>query len=113
MVLVVLADHLLKHLDGDGLTLLLLLDLTAVFIKVDCDFLTHCLADAGVDGVDSKWLSSVLLDWGQRVVLEERVSKSHPLTCGVLQGAVFSPIFNICIHSLGQLVKSFKHGCHQ
>lgn len=43
MALVTLRDDLCRQLEWGRLALLLLLDLTAAFSTIDCDFLIHCL----------------------------------------------------------------------
>uniref|UniRef100_A0A803T4E3 Reverse transcriptase domain-containing protein n=1 Tax=Anolis carolinensis TaxID=28377 RepID=A0A803T4E3_ANOCA len=49
----------------------------------------------------------------QMVSLGNTCSAPQPLTCGVLQGSVLSPmLFNIYMKPLGEIIRSFRVRCH-
>lgn len=65
-LLVSLTDNFWRQLDHGGSVLLLLLDLTAVFDRVDVDYdlLNHCFIDPGIQGSFLQWVSSFLHSQG-------------------------------------------------
>uniref|UniRef100_A0A803TBP9 Reverse transcriptase domain-containing protein n=1 Tax=Anolis carolinensis TaxID=28377 RepID=A0A803TBP9_ANOCA len=111
--LVALVDDLCRELDRGSVSLLVLLDLSAAFDTVDHGILLGSLARMGLGGTVLLWLRSFLEGRSQMVSLGDTCSVPQPLTCGVLQGSVLSPmLFNICMILLGEIIQSFGVQCH-
>ena len=103
-------DDILRHIDEKQSVILLLLDLNAGFDTIDHKILLSRLqSHLGVCDVALQWFRSYLSERKQSVLINRVNSKSMPLTCGVYQGSVLSPILftmtlNIVKHShLGYL----------
>ena len=75
-------------MDGQRVTLLVLLDLSAAFDTVDHDVLHSRLStDFGIKGTALKWFESYLSNRRQRVSIEGVTSKLFDLDFGVPQGS--------------------------
>ena len=101
-LLLVVCDELLTALDQKKPTIVLLLDLSATFDRVDQEKLLRILCeDIGIDGVALDWLRSFLTERTQRVKINDAYSDIVKLLYGVTQGSVLGPIlFNIYIRPL-------------
>uniref|UniRef100_A0A803THP9 ribonuclease H n=1 Tax=Anolis carolinensis TaxID=28377 RepID=A0A803THP9_ANOCA len=111
--LVALVDDLRRELDRGSVSLLVLLDLSAAFDTVDHGILLGRLAGMGLGGTVLQWLHSFLEGRSQMVSLGDACSAPQPLTCGVPQGSVLSPmLFNIYMKQLGEIIRSFGVRCH-
>uniref|UniRef100_A0A803TQ40 Reverse transcriptase domain-containing protein n=1 Tax=Anolis carolinensis TaxID=28377 RepID=A0A803TQ40_ANOCA len=111
--LVALVDDLRCELDRGSVSLLVLLDLSAAFDTVDHGILLGRLAGMGLGGTVLQWLRSFLEGRSQMVSLGDTCSAPQPLTCGVPQGSILSPmLFNIYMKPLGEIIRSFRVRCH-
>uniref|UniRef100_A0A803TXA5 Reverse transcriptase domain-containing protein n=1 Tax=Anolis carolinensis TaxID=28377 RepID=A0A803TXA5_ANOCA len=111
--LVALVDDLRRELDRGSVSLLVLLDLSAAFDTINHGILLGCLAGMGLGGTILQWLRSFLEGRSQMVSLGDTCSAPQPLTCGVPQGSVLSPmLINIYMKLLGEIIQSFGVRCH-
>uniref|UniRef100_A0A803TL80 Reverse transcriptase domain-containing protein n=1 Tax=Anolis carolinensis TaxID=28377 RepID=A0A803TL80_ANOCA len=111
--LVALVNDLRRELDRGSVSLLVLLDLSAAFDTVDHGLLLGRLAGMGLGGTVLQWLRSFLEGRTQMVSLGDTCSTPQPLSCGVPQGSVVSPmLFNIYMKPLGEIIRSFGVRCH-
>ena len=86
-------NDLLLNMDGQRVTLLVLLDLSAAFDTVDHDVLHNRLStDFGIKGTALKWFESYLSNRRQRVSIEGVTSKLFDLDFGVPQGSCLGPL---------------------
>ena len=83
-------------MDEGKLSVLVLLDLSAVFDTIDHDILLHRLQHVfGIQGTVLSWFRSYLTKRFQIVSTQGTHSDQIELCCGVPQGSVLGPIFLI------------------
>lgn len=71
---------------------MVLLDLQKAFDTVDHRLLLSKLKAFGMDLTAVGWLTSYLAERDQRVEVGGQLSEAMPITCGVPQGSVLSPL---------------------
>ena len=96
-------------MDNKKLTSLVLLDLSKAFDSVDHSILFKKLSNIGVSGESLSWFESYISDRKQFVRIGSSVSEVLPITHGVPQGAILSPLlFCIYINDLSRVPQSSK-----
>lgn len=94
---VLVTDAMLEAMDEKKLTALVLLDLSKAFDSINHSFLLHKLTCVGASPAALKWFSSYLSGRHQVVRIGSAVSTPLPITHGVPQGAILSPLL-FCIY---------------
>ena len=92
--LIKVQNDILMNMDLQQVTLLVLLDLSAVFDTIDHQVLLNRLrlSSVWIRGNALKWKASYLSDRTQRVSFENSLSHSRYLSCGVPQGSCLGPL---------------------
>ena len=115
-VLLKVKTDILKAMDNQEVTCLVLLDLSATFDMVDHKILLERLENYfGITGIALRWIELYLTNWLQRVVIGDMNmtgarSDSISLKYGVPQGSVLGPIlFTFYTSPLGQICSNKFH----
>ena len=102
-------DTILKAMDGKLVTALILIDLSKAFDSVNHTFLLTKLSNVGASPSAVKWFESYLTGRTQSVRIGSTVSTPLPVSYGVPQGAILSPLlFSIYTNDLPSSVHHSK-----
>ncbi|CAB4008413.1 Hypothetical predicted protein [Paramuricea clavata] len=85
-------DTMLEAIDNKNLTALILLDLSKAFDSVSHSILLHKLSCIGASPEAVKWFQDYLTGRSQYVRIGSTKSSARPITHGVPQGAILSPL---------------------
>ena len=112
--LIKVKNDILRAIDKQCVSLLVLLDLSAAFDTVDIDILLQRLhLRFGVKGSAFDWFSSYLRSRSQSVFINGCKSSEITLTCGVPQGSILGPIlFTIYTSPLGDIIRKYNLSYH-
>ena len=94
---ILLTDKILEAMDKKQITALVLLDLSKAFYSIDHARLLHKLSILGASPSTVKWFKSYLTGRRQYVRIGSAYSDTLPITHGVPQGAILSPLL-FCIY---------------
>ena len=110
MLLVWVTNYLLEACDKNMPTVVLPLDLSAAFDRVDHEKLLSILeSDIGITGIALEWFRNFLTNRTQRVKVGESYSEVALLLYGVIQGSILGPrLFNVYIRSVYKRVEPTK-----
>ena len=98
--LVKVTNDTLRKINYKEVTLLVMLDLNAVFDTVNLNILpTRLNEEIGTSGVALEWFKSYLANRGQRVSINGSLSESFSLDCGVPQMSCLGPLLFILYSS--------------
>ena len=92
--LIYLQDYIRSHIAQGNYTGMVLIDIQKAFDSVDHNILCSKLKAMGIGSVD--WFKSYLEDREQMVMINDTLSKSLKITCGVPQGSILGPILFPC-----------------
>ncbi len=107
--LVKMTNYLLLASDKGCISLLVLLDLSAVFDTIDHDILIDRLQNyTGIQGQDLIWFRSYLCDRYHFVYLNGEASQLSQVKHGVPQGSVLGPLlFSLYMLPLGNIIRKY------
>ncbi len=103
-------NDLLLSSDHGCISLLVLLDLSAVFDTIDHNIILNRLENSvGISGSALAWFKSYLSDRHQFVAVNEEVSYRSQVQYGVPQGSLLGPLlFTLYMLPSGNIIR--KHG---
>ena len=90
--LVSIIEHVKKIVDNGNFACGLFLDFQKAFDTVNIDILLEKLTNYGIRGPAVDWLRSYLKGRSQYVTIENEMSDTLGLTCGVPQGSILGPL---------------------
>ena len=107
-------NDILWAMEKQGVTILVLLDLSSAFDTIDHDILLKRLHDViGIQDTLLNWFKSYLSDRSQSVLINGKFSSEQYLHFGVPQGSVLGPLlFVIYVLPLGKIVRQFDMNLH-
>ena len=88
-----LTDDMFNAVNDGDVSLAAFIDLHKAFDTVDLSILKSKLYEAGVRGLIFDWCASYLQNRSQSTIVNNLLSDSLPITCGVPQGSVLGPLF--------------------
>ena len=108
--LVKVTNDTLRKINSQEVTLLVMLDLNAVFETVNLNILlTRLNEEIGTCGVALEWFTSYLTNRGHRVSINGSLSECFSLDCGVPQMSCLGPLlFNFYASTIWWLRLSFQ-----
>ena len=108
-LLVSMFDDLLGEMDKGNVVALICLDMSAAFDTVDHERLLEVLQQRfGVDGVPLQWFKSYLSSRSFSVSVQDCLSETLALLCGVPQGSLLGPVlFLLYIEAIQDIVKPY------
>lgn len=103
-------SDIMMSADSKEYTVMVLLDLSSAFDNIDHNIMINRLRDlVGMSGSVLKWFSSYLSSRSFSVYVNQIMSETAELSCGVPQGSVLGPIlFLLYIFPLGQIISQFS-----
>ena len=112
--LIKVKNDVLPNMDEGHVTLLVLLDLSAAFDKVDHGVLLQRLQSLlGLRGNVLSWFQSYLTKRVQRISIDGTLSNIFNLECGVPQCSCLGPLlFTIYTSKLFEVLLSYLHSAH-
>ena len=107
-------NDILKNMDRQQVTLLVLLDLSAAFDTIEHQaLLSRLKLSFGIRGYALEWIASYLSDRTQCVSFENNFSQSRHLSCGVPQGSCLGPLlFTMYASKLSDIIKGHLPRAH-
>jgi hypothetical protein len=107
-------NDLIASIGRGEVSALILLDLSAAFDTVDHSILLNRLSNwFGLEDSALNWFSSYLSSRSQSVIINNSLSSSSPLTCGVPQGSVLGPLlFTLYTTPLGSVISKNSLNYH-
>ena len=94
-------SDILRSMDQQKVTILVLLDLSSAFDTVDHNIPLHRLhTPFGISGAALGWLKDYLSNWRQRVSVNGSLSDQAQIKCGAPQGGVLGPLLFLSYISL-------------
>ena len=98
---VAFTDTILEAMDKKQISIVVFIDLSKAFDSIEHDILLEKISRLGVSPAAHEWFKSYLADRSQYVRIGTTTSTTAPLTHGIPQGSVLSPLlFNIYTDSL-------------
>lgn len=104
------SSDIMMSADSKEYTVLVLLEFSSAFDTIDHNIMINSLRDlVGMSGSVLKWFSSYLSGRSFSVYVNQIMSETAELSCGVPQGSVLGPIlFLLYIFPLGQIISQFS-----
>ena len=102
-------SDILRNMDDQKVTLLVMLDLSAAFDTIDHSILLETLGFGfGVGGTALKWFTSYLSQRTLQVQIKITLSEKEQLTNGVPKRSCLGPVlFTICVANIFQIIEEY------
>lgn len=107
--LVKVHNDILTSMDGQEITFLILIDLSAAFDTINHSLMIDILEnDFGIAGVVKKWFESYLVSRQQRIMVKQHLSDYFQLESRLPQGSCLGPVLFL-IYASGLFKVAAKH----